>query len=451
MIGSMPRDGKVERERAEGGTPDVERAALALRRALDLDHADPLDELGQRLAAHLPDYRIEALIGRGGMGAVYRARHRRLRRTVAIKALLPPRDGIDRKAWSARFEREAVTLARLLHPRIVTVFDFGRDEDLAWIVMEHVDGASLRTLLEDGPLAEDEALDIARQLAEALQAAHDEGVVHRDVKPENVLVTERGDVALVDLGVAKIDTPDGRPGTRLTGTGTAVGSATYVAPELIEDPDSADHRVDVYGFGVVLYEMLTGRLPVGNFAPPSGVRGSSPRLDDPVLAALAPDPEDRPASVAALARELAPPAPATAGPRLRSAYPPDVQRAWLVVVVCAVGIASLNLGWFKTPSGPIHLGWDVGHAYLALATFAFPVLARLALPLTRRAESLVDLAAGAAGALVPWYPVVFVAADIRLHRGSWIAMGCGLALAAIGALGLASRGGEAPPLRPGRR
>jgi tRNA A-37 threonylcarbamoyl transferase component Bud32 len=449
MIRTMPREGRAEGERQQAAASDLRRATHALRDALGSEGDGALDDLGRRLAERLPDYRLEALIGRGGMGAVYRARHLRLRRTVAIKALLPPTEGVDRRAWTARFEREAVALARLQHPRIVTVFDFGRDEELAWIVMQHVEGANLRSLLAEGPMAEEEALDIARQLAEALQAAHDEGIVHRDVKPENVLVTERGDVALVDLGVARLEEADGRPGSRLTATGTALGSATYVAPELIEDPDGADHRVDVFSFGVVLYEMLTGRLPVGNFAPPSAVRGSDPRLDDPVLAALAPDPDDRPGSIAALARGLLPPAPAGGRAAARSAYPGDVRRAWMVVIVAAVGIASLNLGWFMPRSGNLYLGWDAGHAYLAAAAFAFPIVARAVLGLTSQAESRLDAAAGALATLVPWYPILFVGSGIRLHRGSWIAIGCGLTLLALGVLGV--RGAASAPAGARRR
>jgi tRNA A-37 threonylcarbamoyl transferase component Bud32 len=438
---------------------EVRTGALrALSSAFECPPQGELDDLGRRLATRLPEYAIEELFGRGGMGAVYRARQRRLRRPVAIKVLLSPTEGIDPRLWRQRFEREALALARLQHPNVVTVYDFGQEQDLAWIVMELVEGVNLRQLLRGGALSEAEALDIARQLGSALQFAHEQGVVHRDVKPENVLVTERGHVKVVDFGVAKLEGPAGITGAVLTGTQQAVGSATYVAPELLQGPRQADHRVDTYGFGVVLYEMLTGQLPVGNFPPPSSFGRTRPELDPWVLRALATNPDERPDPLQELLTQLTP-AP-VAGPE--HAAPPaalptavqfalETRRAWFVVGLCALGIASMDLTWLQTEfvyAEIVTTGWETPFALITLLALATPLVQRVA-GFPRRIEARVDLVCGLLAVLLPFWP--WIHAWIRdsetseMGRGNLIGIACGalVTLQAVLALRTAkARGAE---------
>lgn len=242
------------------------------------------------LAEHFPHLAIEELLGRGGMGAVYRARQKSLDRPVALK-ILPP-EIASRPGFADRFAREAQALARLSHPNIVTVFDFGQSGPYAFLVMEHIDGVNLRQVLSDGHLTPEEALGIVPQLCDALQFAHGYGVVHRDIKPENILLDTRGHVKIADFGLAKLA---GETGDRLdlTGTATVVGTMYYMAPEQVEHPGRVDHRADIYSLGVVFYEMLTGELPLGRFQPPSQRVQVDVRLDKVVLRTLEKEPELR--------------------------------------------------------------------------------------------------------------------------------------------------------------
>ncbi len=252
----------------------------------------------EQLASHFPQLEIESLIGCGGMGAVYKARQRELDRTVAVK-ILPPQLGED-PAFAERFTREARAMARLNHPHIVSIYDFGQTssatgEDpsrLYYFVMEYVDGASLRQLLRAGEIQPSEALTLTSQICDALQYAHDEGVVHRDVKPENVLVDKAGRVKIADFGLAKL-VFDATHEATLTGTAELLGTFRYMAPELIERTGRVDHRADIYALGIVLYELLTGEVPMGRFYPPSEKVQSDPRLDGIVLRALEREPNHR--------------------------------------------------------------------------------------------------------------------------------------------------------------
>ena len=321
------------------------------------------------LRPHFPDLEILELVGRGGMGVVYKARQKRLDRLVALKILLPA-VGKD-PSFADRFAREARAMAMLSHPHIVTVHDFGqtsgeqgagskergarsREEGarsreqgarsgeqgarsgeqgarsgergagskekevhegasgegdsslpspvlgrgaggegvLYYFLMEFVDGLTLRQLLDAGKLAPQEALAIVPQICEALQYAHDKGVVHRDIKPENVLLDKEGQVKIADFGIAKLVGRDA-PDTALTGAGQVMGTPNYMAPEQIEHPQEVDHRADIYSLGVVFYQMLTGELPIGRFAPPSKKVQIDVRLDEVVLCALEKEPELR--------------------------------------------------------------------------------------------------------------------------------------------------------------
>ena len=253
------------------------------------------------LARLFPQLEILALLGKGGMGAVYKARQPALDRFVALK-ILPPQTSSD-AGFAERFSREARALARLSHPNIVAVYDFGqvRSEadalpaplpNLHYFLMEFVDGVNLRQLEQAGRLSPREALQIIPQICDALQYAHDEGVVHRDIKPENVLVDRKGRVKIADFGLAKIL---GREPSnlRLTGARDVMGTPHYMAPEQIEHPLAVDHRADIFSLGVVFYEMLTGELPLGRFAPPSRKVRVDVRLDEVVLHALEKEPERR--------------------------------------------------------------------------------------------------------------------------------------------------------------
>ncbi len=258
----------------------------------------------------LPVYECQVLVGQGGMGAVYRARHKKLDRLVAIKVLRPTAAEEDSVSFAERFEREARVLAKLDHPHIVRIYDFGRaeeDEDegkgFFYLVLEYVDGASLRDLMRDGRLTAKEALELIPQVCEALQTAHALGVIHRDIKPENILVDGEGRVRIADFGLAKLN--DAEPtGFGLTQTNQTFGTLHYMAPEQMRGAGTVDHRADLYSLGVVLYEMLTGELPLGRFVAPSEKGGASKDLDGVVFRALENEPDARYQEADELKRDL---------------------------------------------------------------------------------------------------------------------------------------------------
>ena len=237
-----------------------------------------------------PQLEILELVGSGGMGAVYKARQAKLDRIVALK-ILPPEVGQD-PAFAERFAREARTLGRLGHPGIVGIYDFGQAGNLYYLLMEYVDGSNLRQVIDAGKLAPAEALAIVPQVCEALQYAHDEGVVHRDIKPENILLDKKGRAKIADFGLAKLLAHP--PGSfTLTDTQQVMGTPHYMAPEQLTSTRAVDHRADIYSLGVVFYEMLTGELPLGRFEPPSKRAGVDARLDEVVLRTLERTPERR--------------------------------------------------------------------------------------------------------------------------------------------------------------
>jgi len=242
------------------------------------------------LAGLFPQIEILELIGHGGMGAVYKARQVKLDRIVALKILTS--EATRGPAFAERFTREAQALARVSHPNIVTIHDFGEVDDYYYFVMEYVDGANLRQVLQAGQLSPHEALAIVPQICDALQFAHEEGIVHRDIKPENILVDSKGRVKIADFGLAKLIQPVVGAYT-LTVPGEVMGTPAYMAPEQIESPRKVDHRADIYSLGVVFYEMLTGELPLGRFAPPSKKVRVDVRLDEVVLRTLEKEPELR--------------------------------------------------------------------------------------------------------------------------------------------------------------
>jgi hypothetical protein len=183
-------------------------------------------------------------------------------------------------------------MAQLSHPNIVTVFDFGQAGGLYYFVMEYVDGANLRQLMHAGTLAPKEALAIIPQICDALQYAHDEGVVHRDIKPENILIDKKGRVKVADFGLSKLLGGDAAD-IALTGTHQVMGTVRYMAPEQMQGTRHVDHRADIYSLGVVIYELLTGEVPMGRFEPPSHRVQLDIRLDEVVLRTLEREPDRR--------------------------------------------------------------------------------------------------------------------------------------------------------------
>ncbi len=244
----------------------------------------------ERLAVAFPQLQILELIGRGGMGFVFKARQPHLDRFVALK-LLP--DSLARDPqFTERFNREGRVLARLNHPNIVSVFDFGYAGGFYYLMMEYVDGVNLRQAMQAGRFSPAEALAIVPRICEALQFAHDEGILHRDIKPENILLDSKGRVKIADFGIAKLVGED-KPDISLTATGAAIGTMHYMAPEQLEKPGTVDHRADIYSLGVVFYELLTGELPLGRFGPPSAKTPVDSRVDDVVMRTLEREREKR--------------------------------------------------------------------------------------------------------------------------------------------------------------
>jgi predicted Ser/Thr protein kinase/type II secretory pathway pseudopilin PulG len=253
----------------------------------------------EELAAKFPQLEVLEFIGQGGMGAVYKVRQKQLDRIVALK-ILPPQ-AASGPGFAERFAREARALAKLNHPHIVTLYEFGQADGLFYFLMEFVDGTNLRQVLNAGRIAPKEALAIVPQICEALQFAHENGIVHRDIKPENILLSREGRVKIADFGVAKIvaeglneaaGTPVA-PAGELTEAGSTIGTPQYMAPEQIKNSAEVDHRADIYSLGVVFYQMLTGELPSGKIEPPSKKVQVDVRLDEVVLRALEKKPELR--------------------------------------------------------------------------------------------------------------------------------------------------------------
>jgi serine/threonine protein kinase len=215
------------------------------------------------VAARLGPYEVLGPLGAGGMGEVYRARDKRLGRDVAIK-VLPESVAGDPEALS-RFEREAKAVASLSHPHIVALFDFGREGALSYIVTELLEGETLRSRLQAGPLSVRKAVDLAIQIADGLAAAHERGIIHRDLKPENVFITREGHIKILDFGLAKLPNAEvdakqltHAPTASQTAAGVLMGTMGYMSPEQVRGK-AIDLRSDIFSFGAVLYEMLAGR------------------------------------------------------------------------------------------------------------------------------------------------------------------------------------------------
>ena len=357
---------------ASSGSP----TARATRRS---DRSPPPSP--QELAAAFPQLEIVELIGRGGMGFVYRARQTKLDRWVALKIL--PGHLANESSFRERFEREARVMAKLQHPQIVSVFDFGEalvpslnsessvgaEHSYFYLMLEYVDGVNLREAMKAGRFTPEQALAVVPQVCEALQYAHSKGVLHRDIKPENILLDTDGRVKIADFGIAKVLGPGMDPAagefaagasesevavTRLTATGSVLGTPLYMAPEQLISPNAVDHRADIFSLGVVFYEMLTGELPMGRFAPPSEKSHVDQRIDEIVLRALAKERELRQQSANEMKSEVEsiathsrrPIAPPTTPPPIPSTEPSEPDRA-------QGRRGSGVLGWLALASLPI--------------------------------------------------------------------------------------------------
>ncbi|MDX1659750.1 MAG: protein kinase [Nitriliruptorales bacterium] len=322
-------------------------------------------------------YHLQGQIGRGGMAVVHRAEDERLGRDVAVKVL-------DRSAHpdgrgEDRFAREAQRAAGLNHPNIVQVHDTGIDGEHPFIVMEYVDGPTLADRIDErGPLPADEAIRIAGSICDALEAAHEAGIIHRDVKPSNVLFDPKGRVKLADFGLAKA-----HAGDTIT-QGNPMGSAAYVSPEQISDAP-VDHRADLFSLGVVLYEMVTGRRPFkGDTAaatavqrleidpsPPSELADLPAGLERIILRLLERDPDARFETASDVAAALAQVGGDTATlPVIIDGEPDGRSRStrWLLVALALLAAALVGVALWPSSDGEEVTTPDVSQMTVEAAT-----------------------------------------------------------------------------------
>ncbi len=364
----------------------------------------------ETVAAAFPQLEVLEFIGQGGMGVVYKARQKSLGRLVALKLLAPHR--AHDSGFAARFAQEARALAALSHPHIVTIHDFGQTDGFYFLLMEYVDGVNLRQLLKSHRLSPEEALAIVPSLCDALQFAHDRGIVHRDIKPENLLLDQAGRVKIADFGISRmLGTDPTSPSVGPDGT-QAAGTPGYMAPEQKAAPRTADSRADIYSLGVVFYEMLTGELPADLLQPPSRKVQIDVRLDAIVLRALEQAPERRYQTASELRTQIE---TVVHGPEtVPSSSRPDSQAS-------------------PPPQPPTSISSIRSALDRGLASPAFPILALagpvlLVLFLTARGESPQPLALAAmvAGAVLAVLAGRFLLGLRHLRRPSAARLGVGL-------------------------
>ncbi|MCW1922531.1 protein kinase [Luteolibacter arcticus] len=353
--------------------------AIASRTLDDGPREIPPPPAPEEIAEKFPQFEILECLGRGGMGVVYKARQKSLNRLVAIKILAPEREREVR--FAGRFAKEAEMLAKLSHPHIVTIHDFGETGGLYYLVMEFINGVNLRDLLRDGKMVPEQALAIVPPICEALQFAHDHGIVHRDIKPENILLDREGRVKIADFGIA----------TLAGDAAERAGTPHYMAPEQNAGAANIDHRADVYALGVVLYEMLTGERPTTIPVAPSRRVQIDVRLDEVVLRALAQQPELRLQSagdfntvLGEVTREVTThpmrPEPAAETPRIIPAE--EKRREWLRHVLHFAPAILLVIAWFSS-------GLERG-AVLILSVLVVAVLVVRALVQAKPAQANTD-------------------------------------------------------------
>jgi serine/threonine protein kinase len=244
------------------------------------------DEVPKMLESLPPDIKVLDFIGRGGMGVVYKARQIELDRIVAVKILSPQL--ASEPEFAVRFMREAQLMAKLNHPNIVTVHNFGSTDGFCYLVMEYVSGELLADIVSERQLTPHEALSLGAKISAAVSYAHSQDVIHRDIKPENILLDEVGNPKVTDFGLAKL--VDGNPkALGLTMPAQSLGTPYYMAPEQRDDPMGTDARADVYALGVTLYQLLTGQLPNGRFPMPSEAADVSQEVDGVIMKAMQTD------------------------------------------------------------------------------------------------------------------------------------------------------------------
>ncbi len=288
---------------------------------------DPTDSPDlETVQAAFPQLEILEKIGRGGMGTVFKARQPQLDRLVALKILSSKL--AEKPTFADRFAREGKLLARLNHPNVVAVYDFGESDGFYFLLMEYVDGVNLRQAMREERFSPEQALAIVPKICDALQYAHDEGVLHRDIKPENILLDTKGRVKIADFGIGRFNAHN-EPGVErtretpgpshespgdcaeygsvpgsLTQEGQILGTPNYMAPEQLDDPNKVDHRADIYSLGVVFYELLTGELPQEKIVVPSEKTPVGADVDRIVLKALDKDRDLRQQSAKELKTEI---------------------------------------------------------------------------------------------------------------------------------------------------
>ena len=402
----------------------------------------PLPPCIEAVQAAFQQLEVIELIGQGGMGAVYKARQKSLDRFVAIKLLTRKSVG---QHFEARFTREAKALAELNHPNIVTIHDFGQAGGFYFLLMEYVDGVNLRQAMDAGRMSPAQALSIVPPVCEALTFAHNRGIVHRDIKPENLLLDKGGHVKIADFGIARIvrlpadfTAPDVGESTEpydssspLTGN-VVLGTPNYMAPEQSQHPEAVDQRADVYSLGVVLYEMLTGELPRGNFEMPSRKVQVDVRLDEIVLKALDRNPELRWPTTAALKAQLA----SLSGAEVRQislpARAPETSTHWvitfaatsmilfmLLAVFMAVLLSSATMGRFLVAGWLLCIPLSMLAAFFILAWNDSLAVQARALGVARQYRPLLWIACAGALLFVPISGLAVFLLDAVSDDPSW--------------------------------
>lgn len=316
----------------------------------------------EALQAALPQFEITGFLAQGAMGAVFKGVQKSLHRTVAIKVLRPDADDVEMQ-YAGRFKHEAQAMAHLSHPGIVSVFDAGETPDgLLYFAMEFVEGTDVAQIIaRDGRLDPQRAVSIAIEVCDALSFAHGNGIIHRDVKPSNVMLDTHGRVKVADFGLAKII--DGEA-TRMTLSNMTMGTPDFAAPEAMIPGVPLDQRADLYSVGVMLYQMLTGRIPRGRFDAPSGVIPQiDPGLDAIVDRAMQTDREKRYATALEMRADLErvsqkggtiPPRTGTEAPQRRSAS--KVRLLLVAGIIAALTVAGWAWWHTTTSSRPVAAG-----------------------------------------------------------------------------------------------
>jgi eukaryotic-like serine/threonine-protein kinase len=319
----------------------------------------------------IPGYRLESLLGRGGMGEVHKATQLSLNRTVAVKILAT--ELAKDPTFVARFEKEAAALATLSHPNVIDIVEKGHIRDTWYLVMEYIDGPSLREVMRSPLLEPSAVLRMVYEICRGIDYAHSRGVIHRDLKPENILFDEQagGIPKVTDFGLASfVERADKTERFNVTETHVAMGTLSYMAPEQRLDARTADHRADIYSLGVILYEVLVGEVPVGSFAPPSKRRpGVDERVDEIVGRCLKQNPGDRYQRVSEILADMEPLVPVSmtslhrrAGPtsrfvsRLKRAARTTLRAVSIALVLGAVAVLAIGYARAGTVSAERYAG-----------------------------------------------------------------------------------------------